>query len=56
MRREKEQFQPIGREQNKPAKAIKPVLTGVMALELKALHERVHFSTNEKRAGADYNQ
>ncbi len=53
MRREKEQFRPIGREQNEPGNAIEPVLTGVQVLELEALLERVYFSTNEKRAGAD---
>jgi hypothetical protein len=45
MRSEQEQIVPIG---------IEPVLTGVKVLELKALLERVYFSTNEKRAGADY--
>jgi hypothetical protein len=33
---------------------IEPVLTGVQVLELEAFLERVYFSTNEKRAGADY--
>jgi hypothetical protein len=35
---------------------IEPVLTGVQVLKLEVLLERVYFSTNEKRAGADYNQ
>ncbi len=44
MRREQEQI---------ITNRIEPVLTGVEVLKLKAFLERVYFSTNEKRAGAD---